>query len=65
MSLFFCNGIMPQIVRDLLLINEWTFAFASHVFTLYISNLIIIDNKNKVIALFTLIQIRSNSLLVF
>ena len=49
MSLFFCNGIMPQIVRDLLLINEWTFAFASHVFTLYISDLIIIANKIKLL----------------
>ena len=41
---FFGNGILPQIVRDLLLINELTL-LASCIFTLYISELIIVASR--------------------
>ena len=42
---FFGNGILPQIVRDLLLINELTLLVASCIFTLYISELIIVASR--------------------
>ena len=50
-SFFFfnCNGILPQIVKGLLLINEYTLLVASCVFTLYIFELIIIANKTRLL----------------
>ena len=47
--LSFCNGTLPWIVMDHLLINEKTLLVVYRVFTLNISKLIIISNKTKLL----------------
>ena len=51
-SFFFGNGILPQVVRDppfFFLINELTLLFASCVFNLYISELIIVASRIRLL----------------
>ena len=62
--LLFCNGTLPWVVMNPLLINEKALLVVYCVFTLNISKLITLANKNEAVAILTLMQIGNNAPLV-